>query len=188
MSGDRNRPFRLQDQAPEVEEYEAETGGLAERGWKLSWKVDHRDCASLDLVWTVSLLPGVPVLRTVLTADSPTGGYHHGELDFRGFLQPGGSGEDALLTCERFPNLSQGRGHSGSWTDMGNWARVSRGEAFVEAYSLKEGVLFSEDYGKHGCHLSVFSDHDRKRTLEMLWLFGAGDEDRGLAEVLRRHR
>ncbi|MBN2607880.1 MAG: GNAT family N-acetyltransferase [Candidatus Fermentibacteraceae bacterium] len=188
ISGSSQHPYQLEKENPSVEEFQHATGGLVEMGWRLSWRIDHKDFGSLGLTWEVSLVPGVPVLRTVLGSDASEGGYHRGELDFRGFLKPGGSIEDSVLTCQRFPNLAQRRDHAGSWTGMGDWARVSRGESFVEAYSLKDGVFFCEDYGKQGCHLSVFSTHDRKKTLEMLWLFGSGSGDDSLAHTFRRHR
>lgn len=188
VSGTRSNPYPLEDSVPSVEGYSREHAGLCERGWRMSWRIDKRHFGSLSLTWTVSLLPSVPLLRTLLELDAAAGAFHPGELDFRGFLAPGGSCDGALLTCDSFPALVQGRDHAGAWTDMGRWARVSRGNAFVEGYSLGEGIFFCEDYGKHGCHLSVFSNHDRPRRMEMLWLFGSGREDEELAEIVRAHR
>lgn len=181
-------PYPLQEHAPEMEEIERECGGLREKGFKLAWKVDHKRYGSLTVAWTVTLLPGVPVLRTVMDCQSLAGASLRGQMDARGFLHPGGSGEDAVLTCERFPALAQGRKHAGAWTEMGKWARVSRGDSFAEGFALEKGILMSEDYGRHGCHLSVFSTDDRKRSMQMLWLFGAREEDGHLAEIFRAHR
>ncbi|MFO8184360.1 MAG: hypothetical protein R6U39_09335, partial [Candidatus Aegiribacteria sp.] len=181
-------PYPLQDHAPEVEETERESGGLREKGFRLVWKVDHKKYGSLTVAWTVTLLPGVPVLRTVMDCESLAGASLRGQMDVRGFLQPGGSGEDAVLTCDRFPALTQGRKHAGAWTEMGKWARVSRGRSFVEGFALENGILMSEDYGRHGCHLSVYSTDVRKRSMRMLWLFGACEEDERLAEIFRAHR
>lgn len=181
-------PYPLQEHAPEVEEIERECGGLREKGFRLVWQVDHKRYGSLTVAWTVTLLRGVPVLRTVMDCESLAGASLSGQMDVRGFLQPGGSGEDSVLTCERFPALAQGRKHAGAWTEMGKWARVSRGDSFVEGFPLENGILMSEDYGRHGCHLSVYSTHDRKRSMQMLWMFGACEEDEHLAEIFRAHR
>ncbi|OPL19332.1 MAG: hypothetical protein AVO35_11340 [Candidatus Aegiribacteria sp. MLS_C] len=188
VSGTRGHPYPLQDSVPLVEEYTREHAGLSERGWRMSWRIDRRHYGSLSLTWTVSLFPSVPLLRTLLELDATAGAFHPGELDFRGFLAPGGSRDGALLTCDSFPALVQGRDHAGAWTDMGKWARVARGNAFVEGYSLGEGVFFCEDYGRHGCHLSVIGTHDRPRRMEMLWLFGSVREDDDLARIVRAHR
>ena len=70
---------------------------------------------------------------------------------------------------------------------MGRWARVeSPGKGFVEGYSLQDGVLFCEDYSGEGCHLAVFCPLARRRTVEMLWLFGS-DTDGSLSDILRFH-
>lgn len=184
----RENPYLLQNDKPKIEEYTRISGGLTERGWRMTWLIDHKKYGSLKLDWSVGLVPSVPVLNTTLECIAVSGAYLDGELDIRGFIQPGGSVDDGVLTCEKFPGLAQGRDHAGAWADMGKWARLNREGSFVEAYSYGDGVFFSEDYGKEGCHLSVFSGHDRKRTFRMTWIFGATEADDALAMVYRAHR
>ena len=154
----------------------------------MTWLVDHKKFGSLKVIWSAGLLPSVPVLNTTLECVATSDAYLDGEMDIRGFIQPGGSVSDGILTCESFPGLAQGRDHAGAWTDMGKWARVSREENFVEVYSDGDGVFFCEDYGKEGCHFSVFSGHDRKRTSRLTWIFGATEADDSLTSVYRAHR
>ncbi|MCP4646811.1 MAG: hypothetical protein GY852_03630 [bacterium] len=70
---------------------------------------------------------------------------------------------------------------------MGKWARVQRKVSFVEAYSTGDGEFFCEDYAKHGCHFSIFAGRNRKKSLEMTWLFGSKKEDELLASAIRAH-
>ncbi len=184
----RENPYLLQNDKPEIEEYTRVSGGLTERGWRMTWLVDHKKYGSLKLHWSAGLLPSVPVLNTTLECVATSGAYMNGELDVKGFIQPGGSVSDGILACESIPGLAQGRDHSGSWAAMGKWARVSRGNCFVETYSVGDGVFFCEDYGEEGCHFSMFADHGRKRTFRMTWIFGATEADEALASVYRAHR
>ena len=71
---------------------------------------------------------------------------------------------------------------------MGKWARACRGNSFVEVYTGEEGIFFGEDYGKDGCYFCLFCGHDRRRTLRMIWLFGATKADEALASAHRAHR
>ena len=184
----RENPYLLQNEMPKIEKYQRIVGGLTETGWRMTWLVDHKKYGSVRLDWSVGLVPGVPVLRTVLECAASSGAYLDGELDVRGFVQPGGSVADEILTGERFPGLIQGRDHAGAWADMGKWARACRGKSFVEVYTGEEGIFFGEDYGKDGCHFCLFCGHDRRRTLRITWLFGAVEEDEALALVYRAHR
>lgn len=184
----RNNPYLLENEMPEIEEFQRISGGLVEKGWRMTWLVDHKKYGSVRLVWSVGLVPGIPVLNTTTECVALSGSYLSGEMNVRGFIKPGGSVSDGVLTCEKFPCLVQGRDHAGAWSDMGKWGRLSREKSFVEVYPGGEGVFFGEDYGKDGCHFSVFCDHDRERTLSMKWLFGATKADEALASVYRAHR
>ena len=188
ITGERGNPYPLQNEKPEIEEYKRISGGLTEIGWRMTWFVNHKKYGSLRLEWSVGLVPGVPVLRTVLECVALFGAYQNGELELRGFIQPGGSVNDGVLTSENFPGLAQGRDHSGAWADMGKWGRVSRENSFVEVYSGEEGTFFCDDFGKDGCHFSVFGGHDRKRRFRMTWIFGATEADKALASAHRAHR
>ncbi|MCD4706252.1 MAG: hypothetical protein K8S62_00760 [Candidatus Sabulitectum sp.] len=188
ISGQRGNPYLLQDEKPETEEYQRELDGLIEKGWLMTWRINHKKYGSLKLDWRVGLVPGVPVLKTSLECEASSGEYLDGNLSVKGFIQPGGSVANSILTCEKFPGLAQGRNHAGAWAHMGKWARVGRKNSFVEAYSGEDGVFYCEDFGKQGCHLSLFSSHDRKKTLNMTWLFGDRDDDATLASVFRAHR
>ncbi|MCK5064616.1 MAG: GNAT family N-acetyltransferase [Candidatus Fermentibacteraceae bacterium] len=182
------KPFRLDTLKPEWSKFELETDGLTEHGWELSWTIDHKRYGSLLLIWRVSMLPGVPVIRTTFCPEALHEAYLGGEFDVRGFLSPGGEHENAVLSYQNEPLLRQGRKHAGSWSCVGDWARVETPEeGFVEVYSLKKGLLFSEDYAEHGCHLTVFSSHDKKNEVEMLWLFGASEDDDRLSKIFRKH-
>jgi hypothetical protein len=184
----RENPYLLQNDKPEIEEYTRVSGGLTEKGWRMTWLIDHKKYGSVRLDWSVGLLPFVPVMNTTLECVATSGAYLNGEMDIRGFIRPGGAVTDEVLTCESFPGLVQGRDHAGAWADMGKWARVSREKYFVEAYSDGDGVFFCEDYSKEGCHFSVFGDHGRKRTFRMTWIFGATAEDEDLTSTYRAHR
>jgi ribosomal protein S18 acetylase RimI-like enzyme len=184
----RENPYLLQNEMPEIEKYQRIVGGLTETGWRMTWLVDHKKYGSVRLNWSVGLVPGVSVLLTLLECTALSGAYLDGELDVRGFVQPGGSVKDGVLTSERFPGLVQGRDHAGAWADMGKWARAGRGKSFVEVYTGEEGIFFGEDYGKDGCHFCLFCGHDRRRTLRMTWLFGATEADEALSSVHRAHR
>jgi hypothetical protein len=184
----RENPYLLQNDTPEIEEYTRISGGLTEKGWRMTWLIDHKKYGSLKLDWSVGLVPSVPVLNTAVECVAASGAYQSGDLNMRGFIQPGGSVDDGILTCENFPGLAQGRDHAGAWADMGKWARLSREKYFVEACSDGDGVFLCEDYGKEGCHFSVVRSCDRKRTFRMTWLFGATEADDALAEVYRAHR
>ncbi len=182
------KPFKLDTIKPECTRFELETDGLMEKGWELRWKIDHKKYGSLILTWRVSMLPGVPVVRTRFCPEALHETYLGGEFDVRGFLSPGGEHENAVFSSMKEPLLRQGRKHAGSWSFVGDWARVETpGKGFVEAYSLKKGLFFSEDYAEHGCHLSVYSTHDKKNVVEMLWLFGSSEDDDRLSEVFRKH-
>ena len=181
-------PYPMQNEKPEIVEYEVLLSGLKEKGWQMSWKINHKKYGSLTAVWRVGLVPGVPVLKTSLECTASSGEYFNGEIDLRGFIKPGGSVEDAILTCDAYPGLVQGRKHAGAWADMGKWARVQRKNSFVEAYSTGDGQFFTEDYAGEGCHFSIFSGREKAKKLEMEWLFGTVEEDEVLASVLRAHR
>lgn len=187
ISTSQQSPFRLQDHRPETRLLEKLTGNLTERGWEQVWKVNHKKYGSFLLRWEVTLLPSVPVLRSRLNAEPLAGSAIGGEIDLRGFIQPGGELENGILSCQSNPSLRQGRKHSGAWGQMGKWARVeSPGKGFVEAYTLGDGTFFCEDYSGEGCHLAVFCPLSRRRTVEMLWLFGTGEEEK-LSDILRFH-
>jgi len=180
-------PFRLEEHMPETRLLEKLTGNLTERGWEQVWRVNHKKYGSFLLRWEVTLLPSVPVLRSRLDAEPLAGSAFGGEIDVRGFIQPGGEHSDGILSCESNPSLRQGRKHSGAWGQAGKWARVeSPGKGFVEAYTLGYGTFFCEDYSEEGCHLAVFCPLSRRRTVEMLWLFGTGEEEK-LSDILRFH-
>ncbi len=181
-------PYPMQDKKPEVVEYAEQVNGLTEKGWQMTWKIDHKKYGSFIAVWRVGLVPGVPVLKTSFECTASSGEYVNGEIDLRGFLQPGGSVEETVLTCDAFPGLVQGRKHAGSWAHMGKWARVQRKNSFVEAYSTGDGQFFSEDYAAEGCHFSVFSGREKAKKMKMEWLFGTSDEDEVIASVFRAHR
>ena len=182
-----HKTYPLEDFEPEVAEFRHSSSGLEEMGFSMKWSVDDKKYGSFELDWRVSLLPGLPVLRTRLDYRALSGAHTSGEVDVRGFLQPGGSGEDAVLSCENFPGLAQAREHAGAWADAGRWGRVSREGFFVEACSRGDGVIYAEDYGKPGCHLTVLDSSDRDRSLEMLWLFGSDADDDELSGIFRRH-
>jgi len=188
LMGRGNNHFQMENEKPEVSEYQREVGGLTERGWQMIWTINHKDYGSLVANWRVGVVPGVPVLRTSLECVASSGDYLDGGMDIRGFVQPGGSVNSEVLTCEQLPGLSQGRKHAGAWASAGKWARVQREGSFVEVYSPGDGVFYSEDYSKDGCHFSVSSRHNKKRILKVHWLFGAAEEDEVLASVLRAHR
>ncbi len=188
VTGRNDNHYQMENEKPEVSEYQQEVGGLTERGWRMSWTINHKDYGSFVLNWRVGVVPGVPLLRTSLECSASTGYYLDGGMDIRGFVQPGGSVDSGVLTSEQLPGLSQGRKHAGAWASAGKWARVQREGSFVEVYSPGDGVFYSEDYSKDGCHFSVSSRHNKKRILKVHWLFGAAEEDEVLASVLRAHR
>ena len=188
MGGSNNRPFPLENHPPELEECSRTRQGLRETGWRMSWKLDSRDMGTVDIRWTVWMFPEVPVLSTELGCVAPDGEYVEGELDVRGFLMPGGSFENCILTCDTFPGLLQGREHTGAWAPMGGWARVQNGRTFVEAFPGEEGKFLCEDYGSHGCHLSLYDVHLKESHLDMNWLFGSNTADDSLSDVFRTHR
>ncbi len=135
----RNRSFPLEEHPPEVESYQRYHGGVEERGWRMVWEVNHLDYGSAKLQWTAGLLSGVPVLRTEFRCISTDGGYTKGEANIRGFLQPGGSRENTILSCDCFPGLRQGRDHAGGWVPLGRWGRVQEGSSFIEAHTSGSG-------------------------------------------------
>ncbi|MEN8209867.1 MAG: hypothetical protein ABFR50_11525, partial [Candidatus Fermentibacteria bacterium] len=109
-----------------------------------------------------------------------------GEFDIRGFLSPGGEHDRVILTAQNKPLLRQGRKHAGAWFDAGRWARVETPEkGFIEAHTLTDGILFSEDFADKGSHLSIFNVHDRKRELEVLWLLGNSENDKELSRIYK---
>ncbi len=186
--GGTNRPYPLEDSPPFVENFQCSHGGLTGSGWRMTWKIDHKDFGSAMLQWSATMLPGVPLLTTELICTALNGHNSDGELSIRGFLQPGGSVEDEILSCQKFPSLRQGRKHAGAWVPLGRWGRVESSRRFVEATGNGDGSLFGEDYGALGCHISFYSEHGRDRRLRVDWLFGAGDGDCALAEILRKHK
>ncbi len=180
-----NRPFQLDKVRPSVKRFTDDSAGAPVTGWKMEWRIEHKDFGSVRLVWKVGLLPEVPVLSTELFCTAVDGEYTSGELDIRGFLQPGGSVENTVLTCERFPALRQGRDHAGAWTTLGRWGRVQNGTFFTEAVQRGHGDLSCEDYASRGCHMGIFDSHHRERKLSALWIFGSTIEDCELARVYR---
>ena len=187
IAASQQSPFRLEEHRPETRLLERLTGSLTERGWEQVWEVNHKKYGSWRLRWEVTLLPSVPVLRSRLDAEPLAGSAFGGEIDVRGFLKPGGEYSNSVLSCQSEPSLRQGRKHSGAWGQMGKWARVeSPGTGFVEACTLGDGVFFCEDYASEGCHLAVFCPLSRRRTVEMLWLFGTEREEK-LSDILRFH-
>jgi len=183
-----SRPFLLQNHSPIVEGYETVSHGLVEKGWKLSWKVNHWRWGSLEVNWKVGLLPGVPVMKTSLECIPSSKELPAGEMELRGFMQPGGSVQNTVLTCESFPGLEQGREHSGAWAQTGRWARVARDHSFIEVYPGQAGVSIFADHGQPGCHFCMIGSLSKDRNLEMILLFGTDEEDRALATVYRAIR
>jgi hypothetical protein len=152
------------------------------------WIADHKRFGSFLLSWSVSMLPGVPLLRTVFGIEPLAGSCSGADADLRGFLAPGGSTGGGLLTCAADGALAQGRDHAGAWAPAGGWARITGADgSFVEARASGDGILWFEDYAEGGCHLSLCSEADRLRELRMDWLFGATESDGALAEAMRRH-
>ncbi len=183
---DRNRPFRLDSVDCSWREFQTLTGGLPECGWEMNWAVDHKKYGSLDLTWRVSMLPEVPLLKTGFCAEATHEAYLGGELDIRSFISPGGEHDKAILTAQSMPLLRQGRKHAGAWFDVGQWGRVETPEkGFVEAYSNTDGIFFAEDFADSGCHLSIFNTLDRKREIEVLWIFGNCEDDEALSSIYR---
>ena len=180
------KPFRLDGIRPSIERISG--GALNEAGWVLSWEMDHKRFGSLRLVWKVTMIPGIPVLRTSFTHEALSGAYPDTESDIRAFLAPGGGHGEAVLTEESRPNLRQGRETAGAWSIAGKWARVENPSGgFVEAYPNDQGQLFAEDYADCGCHLSLYSITDRRRELALAWLFGTGEQDERLSGIYRSH-
>jgi ribosomal protein S18 acetylase RimI-like enzyme len=181
-----NRPFPLELETPRIDRFQFFRGGLTWQGWRMTWRIDHRDFGSVDLEWVVMMPPGAPVIHTSATCRRLGGTAGPGGLHLRGFLQPGGSVEDEILTCEGFPGLRQGRKHAGAWVPVGKWGRVQREGFFVEAQEPGE-LLTGDDYGALGCHFSVYSDRNMERSLDVDWIFGNSTEDDSLALIHRAH-
>lgn len=186
--GGTNRPYPLEDNPPEMESFQCFEGGLNGAGWRMAWLIDHKDFGSARLQWSVKMYPGVPILRTDLLCTALGGHGSEGELNIRGFLQPGGSVENEVASCQLFPGLRQGRRHAGAWVPLGRWGRVERNGCFIEAMGDGGGSLYGDDFGAPGCHIALYSDHGRDRHLRLDWLFGASDCDNTLAGILRDHR
>ncbi len=186
VGGRGNRPVMLFEHEVEAEELDADPWELGELGWRLRWDIDGRLYGSLSVCWEVSMLPGVPVLRTLLRVGSPAGGFLRAEDAIGCFPVPGGAGEEVFMTCEREPLLCQGRDHSGAWLPAGSWAEVGGpGDAFVTARITGSGHLFGEDYGELGCNIAVYGERPAERPIGALWIFGRGPEDRAVASALR---
>ncbi len=183
---DRNKPFRLDSIDCSWKEYQTPAGGLLEKGWEMLWKVDHKKYGSLYLTWRVSMLPEAPILKTYFCPRAISDAYLGGEFDIRGFLSPGGEHDKGILSAQSKPLLRQGRKHAGAWFDTGRWGRVETpGKGFVEVHSASEGILFAEDYADSGSHLSIFNILDRKREIEVLWIFGNCEDDEALSRIFR---
>ncbi len=188
VTDNRQNPFKLDTVKCHRSRFETIFGGLTEKGWEMKWKVNHKKFGSLDLTWRVSLLPEVPVLRTWFCPEATNEAYLGGEFDIRGFLEPGGEHRNAVHTAQSMPLLRQGREHAGAWFDTGRWARVeSPGKGFIEAYSLKENIFLSEDYADKGCHFAVIDALDRRREIEIFWIFGNGTDDEVLSGIFRKY-
>lgn len=182
------KPFRLDNITPTVQRFVPMEGALPEVGWVLSWDIDHKRFGSLRLLWRVTMLPGIPVLRTSFVHEALCGAYPDSESDIRAFLSPGGGHGEAVLTEESRPELRQGRKTAGAWSVAGKWARVENPSGgFVEAYPNDQGHFFAEDYADCGCHLSLYSITDRRRELVVTWLLGTAEEDERLSGVYRAH-
>ncbi len=181
-----NRPFPLETQKPRIERFQFIQGGLTWLGWKMTWRIDHRDFGSVDLQWSVRIPPGAPVIHTSVICQSLGGATGPGALRLRGFLQPGGGVDGEVLTCEGFPGLRQGRNHSGAWVPVGKWGRVAREGCFIEVQEPEER-LTGDDYGALGCHFSVFRERKVDGPLEVDWIFGNSPEDDSLALIHRAH-
>ena len=182
-----NRQLHLENEEPTMEAYSREIGGLVERGWRATWNIDHRRFGTLKLVWEAGLVPGVPLLITRLTCVMDPRSRDIGEMEIRGYLDPAGSQDNAVLTYESAPLMRQGREHGGAWTDTGRWAKLSRDNVFVQVCRGNTGTIFSEDFGRDGCHFSLVSAPNRTKTLEMNWFFGNRGDDDVCSEVIRNH-
>ncbi|MCK5115283.1 MAG: GNAT family N-acetyltransferase [Candidatus Aegiribacteria sp.] len=183
---DRNKPFRLDSVDCSWREFQTPAGGLQEKGWEMHWAVDHKKYGSLDLTWKVSMLPDVPLLKTSFCPQAVHDVYPGAEFDIRGFLTPGGEHDKVILTAQSNPPLRQGRKHAGAWLDAGSWGRVETpGRGFVEVHSISEDILFAEDYADSGCHFAIFNMLDRKKEIEVLWIFGNCKDDEALSRIYR---
>jgi ribosomal protein S18 acetylase RimI-like enzyme len=180
------RPFPLEKHKPSVEPVNEHIRGLTAVGWNMRWTIDHRDFGSVSLLWKVRMLPGVPVMVTVLECAALYGRHIPGEFEIRGFMSPGSTGKE-VLTCESFPALRQGGEHAGAWVPLGKWGRQSGGGRFVEAYPEGRGTLFADDYGSMGSNFSLCGKHSEDTQLSLTWLFGAGEGDEALSKVFRAH-
>ncbi len=182
----RNKPFKLDIVDCSWKEFSTITAGLPEKGWEMNWIVDHKKFGSMHLTWRVSMLPDVPLLKTWFCPEAMRGVYLSGEFDVRGFLTPGGEHDKVILTAQSEPLLKQGREHAGAWFDTGRWGRVETpGKGFIEAHSVSEGILFAEDYADSGCHIAFFNTNDRKREIEVFWIFGNCEEEEALSRIFR---
>lgn len=186
IMGNRNNPFKLDTVDCSWNKFETVTAGMPEKGWEMHWKVNHKKYGSLDLTFRVSMLPEVPLLKTWFCPEACNGVYLGGEFDIRGFLDPGGEHDKAILTTQGKPRLRQGREHAGAWLEVGRWGRVETpGKGFVEVHSISEDILFAEDFADSGCHFSIFNLLDRKKEIEALWIFGNGEDDEALSRIYR---
>ena len=186
--GEGNKKLHLENEEPSMEAYSRESGGLVEKGWRATWSIDHRLFGTLQLVWEAGLVPGVPLLRTRLTCRMAPRSRDTGEMEIRGYLDPAGSRDSTVLTYESDPVMKQGREHGGAWTDTGRWAKLIADNVFVQVSSGDTGTIFSEDFGKDGCHFSLATAPDRTKTLEMDWFFGKREDDDACAGIMRIHR
>ena len=183
---DRNKPFRLDSIDCSWNEFETISAGMTEKGWEMHWAVNHKKYGSLDLTWRVSMLPEVPILKTYFCPRAIHDAYLGGEFDIRGFLSPGGEHDKVILTAQSNPQLRQGREHAGAWLGTGRWGRVETpGRGFVEVHSISDDILFAEDYADSGCHFAIFNTLDRKKEIEVLWIFGNCGDDEALSKIYR---
>jgi GNAT superfamily N-acetyltransferase len=180
-------PLRLEDYECSSEKRTVSLWGFQLPSWETSWTIDEEERCSIRVTWTVSIFPGLPLIRTELLA-APLAGYPFGgHCMVEGFFTPDGN-RDSVELSYGSPPTAQGRDNPGCWTYLQGPGRLTGPEGgFVEAYTEPGTVLMAEDYSSMGCFLTAMALPGRSLKSTCTWLVAAPGTDPGIADALRKY-
>ncbi|MBD3370074.1 GNAT family N-acetyltransferase [Candidatus Fermentibacteria bacterium] len=177
-------PLRLEDYECSSGKKKVRLWGFELPSWETSWTIDEDERCSIRITWTVSIFPGLPLIRTVLLVTPLAGHPFRGNTMVEGFFSPDGN-LDSIELSYGSPRKVHCRDNPGCWTFLDGPGRLT-GPAggFVEAYPEPGTLLLAEDYSSMGCFLTAMALPGPTTRSACTWLVGRLRKDGGIAAAM----
>lgn len=180
-------PLRLEDYECSSGERTVSLWGFELPSWETSWTIDEDERCSIRVTWTVSVFPGLPLIRTDLLVTPLAGHPFRGNTMVEGFFAPDGNLDSVQLSYSS-PRKVHRRDNPGCWTFLDGPGRLTGPDGgFVEAYPEPGTLLLAEDYSSLGCFLTAIALPGPSLRSACTWLVGRHREDRGTAAAMNAY-